>query len=187
MDEYYAHAIKISNFKVKDFDNLEKILKSGHLLSRMKQRKLGDRSLNTSIITAAFNGINYISLCDLKMSHEGHSAYDMYIKRGLSLLIDRDIPVIKPILIDENDYTYYNMKVFLGKACYSNLVDEVQVKDKISLEHLKGMCLSLSVFKSFYDEDYINDYIKYLNILLNKYNYDVPIYNLDDREKIKIK
>ena len=187
MDEYYAHAIRISNFKIKDFENLEKILNSGYLLSRMMQRKLGNRGLSTSIITAVFNGINYISLCDLKMNHDGHSAYDMYIKRGLSLLLDRDIPVVKPTLIDQSDYTYYNMKVFLGKECYTNLIDEVQVKDKISLEHLKGMCLSLSVFKSFYNEEYISDYIKYLGILLNKYNYDVPIYNLDNKEKIKIK
>lgn len=185
MEEYYAHTIRISNFRVRDFDNLEKILKSGYLLSRKRQRQNGDKSIDTSILTALFNGMNYISLCDLSASHDGNSAYDMYTKRGLSLLFDRDIEVIKPILVSQNDYNYFNMQAFLGKKRYSDLIDEVQVKDSLSLTHLKGMCLALSVFKSFYKDDYIDDYLKYLNILLEKYNYDVPIYNLDDSKIIK--
>lgn len=186
MDEYYAHTIRISNFKIRDFDNLEKILQTGYLLSRKKQRAIGYKSIDNNVLTALFNGMNYISLCDLKMNHDGNSAYDMYTKRGLSLLLDRDIPVIIPQVIDQNDYNYFNIQSFLGNKRYTNLIDEVQVKGSISLEHLKGMCLSLSVFSSFYKHDYQEDYLKYLNLLLEKYHYNVPIYNLDDKEIIKI-
>ena len=185
MNEYYAHTIRISNFKIRDFDNLEEILKTGYLLSRRCQRQLGNKSIDNSVLTALFNGMDYISLCDLKMNHDGNSAYNMYTKRGLSLLIDRNIPVIIPKVIDQSDYNYFNVSTFLSNKRYTNLVDEVQVKDSISLSHLKGMCLSLSVFNSFYKDEYIKDYLKYLNILLLKYEYNVPIYNLDDGEIIK--
>ena len=187
MNNYYAHAISVSNFKINDFKTLERILKSGYLMSRNAQRKSGMKSLSNSILTAYFNGMDYISLCDLSVNHDGNSSYDMYIRRGLSLLIDRDITVIKPILIGDTEFNYFNTVAFCGKNRYSNLVDEVQVKDKVSLEHLKALSLSLSVFSSFHDKEYLTDYLKYTKLLLEKYNYDVSIYNLDDGCKIKLK
>ena len=187
MDEYYAHTIRISNFRIRDFDNLEKIFQCGYLLSRRGQRQNGDKSIDNSILTALFNGMDYISLCDLKMSHDGNSAYNMYTRRGLSLLIDRNIQVIVPTKLPPYDYNYFNPRVFLGNKRFTDLIDEVQVKDSIDLSHLKGMCLSLSVFKSFYNEEYIEYYLKYLKELLDEYKHDVPLYNLDSREKIKIK
>ena len=66
MEEYYAHTIHITNFRLKDLDNLEKIFKSGYLLSKRKQRQNGDKSINTSFFSMLFNGMDYISLCDLK-------------------------------------------------------------------------------------------------------------------------
>ena len=185
MNEYYAHTIKISNFDVKDFVNLEEIFQTGYLLSRRRQRKSGNKSIKNSILTALFNGMDYISLCDLKMNHDNPSSYNMYTKKGLSLLFDRSIPVIIPTVVSEYDYNYFNMQTSCGKDRYTDLIDEVQVKDKIALSHLKGLCLPLSVISSFHDMDYITDYIKCLNVLLAKYHYDVPIYNLDDGEIIK--
>lgn len=187
MEEYYAHTIQISNFRIKDFDNLEKILKSGYLLSRRKLRKKGDKNISNSAFSMLFNGMDYISLCDLAKNHDGNSAYNMYTRRGLSLLIDRDIPIITPTLLPPGEYSYFDLKLFLGKERFSDLVDEVQVRDSISLSHLQGMCVSLSVFKSFYNDDYIENYLRYLEILLSDYNYNVPIYDLDSKEKIKIK
>ena len=188
MDEYYVHTIRISNFRIRDFDNLEKVLKTGYLLSRKKQRELGNKSIDNSVLTVLFNGMDYISLCDLKMNHEGNSAYNMYTKRGLSLLFDRDIPVIIPKVINQSDYnySYFYLHFFGGNERYTNLIDEVQVKDQVSLDYLRGMCLSLSVFKSFYNDDYIENYLKYLNLLLEKYKYSIPVYNLDDKKIIKI-
>jgi len=187
MDNCYAHAICISYFKVKDFKILEEIFKSGYILSRNEQRKQGKRNVSNSIITACFNGMDYISLCDLMMSHDGYSSYDMYIRKGLSLLLDRDLSVIKPKLIDQNDFMYFNTYTFCGKERFTDLIDEVQVKDQISLKHLLGISLSLSVFRSFHDEEYLINYLKYVNFIQDKYNYDVPIYNLDDKSLIKIK
>lgn len=185
--DYYAHTIRISNFRMRDLDNIEKILKSGYLLSRRKLRQNGDRSIETSVFSMLFNGMDYISLCDLKMNHDGNSAYNVYTKRGLSLLLDHSLPVIRPTILEPNSYNYFDVKLFLGKKRFTDLIDEVQVKDSISLNYLKGLCLSMTAFSFFYNEDYINNYLDDLCQLLKDYDYDVPIYNLDTKEKIKIK
>ena len=187
MDECYAHTIRISNYRIRDIQQLEKILQSGCLLSRKLQRQKGYKSIDNSVLTACFNGMDYISLCDLKMNHDGYSAYNMYTKKGLSLLLDRNLPIINPTIVNPGDYNYFNVKVFLGNNRFTDLIDEVQVKNNISLSHLKGMCLSLSRFKEFYNEQYIDYYLDYLKSVLDEYGYSVPIYNLDDKEKIKIK
>ena len=183
--DFYAHTItKYYDYDFKDIDKLKKILKSGYLLSRNK--------LGLDEDSAAFNGMDYISLCDLGVRHDDYSAYSMYTKKGLSLLFDKKINVIKPIVIDRNGesiLTYFDKmhEMGMGKIRYSDFHDEVQVKDKLSLSYLSGVSLSLDRIICINDFMHAKEYLKKIREMLIEYEYDIPIYNIDNEEQIKIK
>ena len=181
MLKYYAHSFsKTDNLMLSDFTKLEDILKNGYLLSR---RKLG-----LSEEEALFNGMDYISLCDLEKKHPKNSAYNLYIKRGLSLLFDKKIEVVEPdyIYVDYNTIGSIDMMHYYGiKGRYSDLIDEVQVKDEVSLNYLRGIMLSLSRMQYYYTDEYIEEYLKVVSYLLDKYHLDIPIINLDNEKILK--
>jgi hypothetical protein len=188
MEEYYAHTIKPSGFTSSDIYRLDDILRHGYIFSRRNLRYYVDDCSITSEETSLFNGLDYISLCDLKKDHSGYSSYNSYTRNGLSLLIDHSIDVITPTLIDRNIYNYYNVKTLdLINNQYTDFKDEVQAKDKISLEYLRGLTIPLSSFFVTYTDDYLKYYVNYIESLLQEYHYPVPIYNLDTWEKIKVK
>lgn len=188
MENYYAHTIKITNFKIQDLYIIDSILKSGFILSRRKIKELGVKAYSKNMDTILYNGLDYISLCDLNKNHNGYSAYNMYTRQGLSLLIDHDINVITPEFIDKNSYDYYNIDDFdVVNHRFSDMRDEVQVKDSISLEHLRGICLATSTFLVSNNREYLDYYLKYLQAIIDNYGYNIPIYNLDTGEKMKIK
>lgn len=182
MMNYYAHTIsKYDNFMLSDLENLENILKSGYLLSR---RKLG---LNKS--DALFNGMDYISLTDLSKKDNGHSSYMMYTKKGLSLLFNKDIDVVTPkiIYLDSRHVDIGKKMHNLGlRGRFSDLSDEVQVKDRLSLEYLKGLTLSLDRIESFHSDDYVNYYLYYTLCMLKEYGYNLPIIDLGSEKEIEI-
>ena len=94
---YYSHTIRVTNFDISDVYRVKNIFKIGYLLSRNKLKDIiYDEGINISETTALFNGMDYISLCDLTMEHDEYSAYNMYTKRGLSLIFNKKLPVIKP-------------------------------------------------------------------------------------------
>lgn len=181
MLKYYAHSFnKTDNLMLSDITKLEDILKNGALLSR---RKLG-----LSEEDALFNGMDYISLCDLEKNHPKNSAYNLYVKRGLSLLFDKELKVIEPdyIYVDYNTLGSIDMIHYYGiKGRYSDLIDEVQVKDEVSLNYLRGIMLSLSRMQYYYSEEYIYEYLKVVSYLLDKYHLDIPIINLDNEKVLK--
>ena len=188
MNNYYAHTIRLSNFNIIDFHKLENIFKTRYLLSRNQLRLLGDTSISTSESTSLYNGMDFISLCDLNMLHNNYSAFSEYTMKGLSLLIDHNIDVIRPELIDQSIYLNFTTRELdMINNRYTDFIDEVQVKDSISLDFLRGYCLSLSTFLSHHEKDYLEYYLSYLNRLIKRYNYDIPVYNLDNGEKINIK
>ncbi len=182
MLNYYAHSIcKCENIGF-NIGKLEEILKSGYLLSR---RRLG---LNED--DALFNGMDYISLCDLSVNHNSHSAFNFYIEQGLSLLFDNGIKVIKPNYVSVYHYGLLageKMHDYGKKGRYSDFLDEVQVKDKLSLEYLRGLSLSLKITKSFDSENNIKAYLNIIYNLLEEYQYKVPLINLDDDREINMK
>lgn len=182
MLKYYAHTFsKYYGFMLTDINRLEEILKSGFVLSR--------RKLNLPLKDALFNGMDYISLCDLEKEHEYNSAYNLYVKSGVSLLFSKDFKVIHPqiITLDSCHINLEDMVHRLGmNGRYSDLSDEVQVKDSISLDYLKGLLVSLESMKESHSDRYNLDYLRVMKELLLDYNKDVPIINLDDEKEIKI-
>ena len=188
MDNYYAHTFKISNYNVVDFSVLENIFKTGYLLSRNILRMLGDTSLSTDESTSLYNGMDYISLCDLNIEHSCYSSFSEYTMNGLSLLFDHNIDVIIPEVINRSIYYNFTIKdLDMNNNRYTDFIDEVQVRDSISLRYLKGYCLSLSAFLSHHDNEYLDYYLECLNRLIKRYNYILPVYNLDNGEIINQK
>jgi hypothetical protein len=181
---YYAHTItRFYRYDI-NISKLEQILASGYLLSR---RKLG---LEDEYV--AFNGMDYISLCDLSVLHNDYSAYNIYTRNGLSLLFDKSISVIKPIIIEERiksilEFSSKMNEIGRGKIRYSDLHDEVQVKDELSLCYLRGVSVSLDKIVELHDIEYAKKYLESIKRKLIEYNYDIPIYDIDCEEEVNIK
>ena len=178
---FYAHSVcKHYDQLFLDSENLEKVFKSGYLLSR--------RKLNMSEEMSLYNGMDYISLCDLACRHEEYSAYNMYIKRGISLLFNHDIRVIIPKKVERSSnilQDIFNMhRLGMEEMRYTDLHDEVQIKDMLSLDYLEGILLSKELFYKYYSDVDFKDYLDYIEYLLELYNYKVPIINLGDGQKI---
>ena len=171
---------------------LENILKDNALLSRRLQ------GINSS---SGFNGLDYISLCDYQkrniyhLNNPHYTSFDAYIKESLSLIFPIDkLPTITPYILNimtKNKKDYHKM-AYLGNnkdVRYSDLYDEVQVKDKISLDLLCGITIPIKKLDNpifNIDKNTIN-IIKHLNklrTLLITYNHLVPIYDIDSMNEL---
>lgn len=187
--EYYSHTIRITNFSFIDIEKVEDILISGYLYSRRNLQKiLHINNITLSEETCLFNGMDYVSLCDLSKKGMDYSAYNMYVNRGLSFLFNKDMEVIIPTVINTriDSYSFFGdaHMLGLGKERYSDLKDEVQVKDKVSLNYLEGMALSLNQMKKFHNNQYLIEYLKLLKDVLIRYQKNIPIINLDNQKEI---
>lgn len=142
-DKVYMHSINNRFFHSKrDIKTLSIILDSGSLLSLRRQGYSHSSS---------FAGLDHISLCDYEkrsITNNGlskYNAYYAYIRHGISLAFDKKTlsskyEIKEPILIEafENPKMihYYMEELGNEEKRYSDLPDEVQVKDKISLDYL---------------------------------------------------
>ena len=207
LDSYYLHAFDNHNGYSfngeKSLKKLEQILESGELKSK-RLRGITDESYG------GWNGLDYISLCDYRKRNnrpyendeylKDYTALEVYIKKSLSFLITRNkIQTIKttlmfPIIFDwDSHFEMYR----LGNSKdgrYSDLLDEVQVKDRISLSKVKGITIPIKYMitdhKSIIEEEnkyYIKPYtteeiIEYLNNirdLLNFYKVSSKLYDIE--------
>lgn len=178
---------------------LDKILDSGALLSRRLQ---GD--LDSS--RGGFSGFDYICLYDNLLRnagcfngdnfYKGNDSYTVFMSNSLALGFSRDnISIIKPTLIAPVSFDWNKMEEMriiarLEGARYTDMPDEVQVKDKLSLK--KMVCLTLPVHLMLESTLSVNNYLKNdiyncvteIENLLRTYGYDVPIYDLFSRIKL---
>lgn len=190
MEAMYLHAIYAD---MEEYDSketrrtLEKILKSQYLLSLRLQNRLMD--------SCGFNGPDHIALCDYEKrflyqeNDSSYNAYQGYIRNSVSLIfLKQDIQVEIPQLVDivpENKAGYHLM-YHLGRSKekrYSDLPDEVQVKDLIPLTKLAGITFPTHLLKA--KESEIGE-IKLINDILKKYGYNVPIYDIDTFQKLQV-
>lgn len=189
----YLHAIDCNTGKEFNYDKslvvLEKILSSDSILSR---RNLGD----VDITKGGWNGIDHISLCDYSKKdlppyennkfYKGYTAYEVYIARSLSLILNKkNIEVVEPILMPPAvfDWNALEEMRYLGNHSikrFSDMPDEVQVKDKISLDNLIGLTIPISyiIDKNDNDINSLKSYLYKVKDLLEKYNKKTSIYDL---------
>lgn len=196
LDNYYLHGICICDNN--DFTNtlitLEQILKSGHLLSLSLQEKYDQNKIG-------YNGLNYISVCDPTKKEVvynnkkiciNYNAFSYHIKRSVSFALDKtNIEVVKPILLEPYFMRKKSEKEMLylinhPTRKFSDYPDELLVKSKISLTELEFILVPLTYFLSnskgnnnIKNYDDIVNLLKSIKILLKKYDWVVPIYDLD--------
>ena len=200
-ETYLYHGIYLTEGdKFYDHDNslmkLEEILKDEYLYSRRMQGITDKDFIN-------FSGLDFISFCDRKLRFaksyqntpflKNYTVYDNYISRSLALGFDRkgiDIistELVGPIAIScmpEVTIKKYGLSEDLR---YSDMADEVQVKDKVSLGNLR--CLTLPVHlmvnkyaNIVYDCGDICRCVEDISSLMRIYNYSVPIYDVHSKE-----
>lgn len=200
MDSIYLHAIYALSSRYNSNETLQKlkyILESKAILSKNMQNKKD---------SYGFNGLDYISLCDYdkrQLLHpivKDYNAYYLYIIASLSIMFPKDkLQVIIPEQVNfigiDNQEKMEELG-FSNKKRYSDLLDEVQVKDEIPLSLMSGITLPISyMIKPLFSEkltiDMVINKIEKTRKLLNKYGYDVPFYDiktftpLDDKDKVK--
>lgn len=195
-DNICLHAINSSyeyNYRKINLIKLEFILKDNALLSRRLQ------GLNFS---TGFNGMDYISLCDYQkrniypINYPQYTSYDAYIKESLSIAFPKDkLPLITPFIIDviSQNKKGYNQMANLGvshKIRYSDLYDEVQVKDRISLDLMCAITIPINELNNIFlskdrNTQNITKYLNTIRTLLIKYDHLVPIYDIDSMTELK--
>ena len=166
---------------------LEKILKSGAVLST----NLSGVPCNNN-----FSGADYISLCDYERKHLGkgfgktYNGFYQYAVYDPSLMFPKDqVDVVHPIILKKMIVQYSNYVTFMKELGmeedrYTDLEDEVQVRDRIEIDKLCGMTFPtyefLSIFRSV-ERDAQRVYeetLKYRE-LLDKYGFFVPFYDVN--------
>ena len=182
INAYYEIYYQKLNLKV-----LESILKSNALLSRRLQ------GLESS---TGFNGMDYISLCNYRkrnihpFNHPEYTSYDGYIKESISLMFPKDkLSIINPFILEpiKKNKKGYNRMANLGLneyIRYSDLPDEVQVKDEISLDLMCGLTLPMRKLDNIFfsidkNTQKIMKQLNEIKSLLMLYNHLVPIYDID--------
>lgn len=188
--DVYLHALHASSIEYsskKTLELLEKILKSGALLS---SRQSGQKCGNN------FSGCDHISLCDYERRNRGkgfkktYNAFYQYAVFDPSIMLPKgEFEVIEPIVLPKMIMFYSGaMSVMkelgMSEERYTDLEDEVQVKDRVSIEKMCGFTMPtyefLRMFKSVEHDAKVTyqEVLKYKE-LLDKYGYNVPFYDIN--------
>ena len=171
---------------------LESILRDKEILSKRKQ---GFNERNTPL---NFCGLDYISLSDYEKRFVSnkekayYNCYYAYSRAGLSLTFPQEkIKVIEPTILPvcNRNFRDFDLMKYYGMCIserYTDLPDEVQVKDSISLEHVNGLLFPTDNFmksKIFARKEkmiiLLKKELEILNKMLKDYNYDISIYDVD--------
>lgn len=197
--EIYLHAI---NSVPDDYYHPDETNKT--LLQILKRRALLSTKLQRRRPTGGFNGRDYVSLCDYDKRNDykkfmgKYNAFYIYVRYSLSLAFPKDkISVIKPKVLDGvyvRDSKGYAEMEKIGKSksekrC-TDMPDEVQVKDKVSLDNLCATTFPLHLLKGYGNSsiDELSSIIMFeieeIDKLLSRFGYDVPIYDIDTFEEL---
>ena len=135
---------------------LSRILDSGALLSLRQQGRIQENG---------FNGADLISLCDYdkRFEYNGlrskYNGYNQYAIESLSIVFDKEkveqeVEIIKPELVNRLPNTMHGFTIMndYGNSgdSYSDLPDEVFVRDRLSLDGMTSLTFPTRVFNSLY-------------------------------------
>ena len=144
----YMHTTSNRQFNSrKDINAISSVLDSGFLLS------LRNQGISES---HSFAGLDHISLCDYERNEitnnglEFYNSFYSYIRHGISFAFDKknleDAYEVKhPSILEVPNsymlhyYAQYMKKLGNEEKRYSDLPDEVQIRDRVSLDYLSFM------------------------------------------------
>lgn len=185
-NKYYHGLSYESKNPIEELRKLELILKSGAILSKKLQID------NYKYKNIGFNGFDYISLCDGTIGKNmKNSAYSMFIQSSISIILDDQIPnIIKPNILPKisGEYTTSELLEYSrdeNPIRYTDLFDEVQVKDSIKSSHFIGIGFPIDYYL-FRNKNKITVAEYYLTIkeILKKYNNYCKIYDIDNETEL---
>jgi len=195
-DKVYIHAISGKDHRFinkNQEETLSKILSSRKLLSLTKQ------GINEN---PSYAGLDYISLSDYEKrslypeNHRFYNAYYLFSRNYIGLAFDKEnLDTIIPTFIENNDEYIFERKnkkkIDIINERYTDLMDEVQVKDSINLELLSYITYPTSTFirdNSILSTDkkyeILIDRINRLYGILKSMGYNVDIYDIDTLTKM---
>ncbi len=173
MSKFFYHGVD-------DLLTMLKIIDCGYIKSK---RQLGFSKEND------FNGLDYISLCN-KESNDMYigstlNSFDNYIKNNFCFIISNDINATKCEYIDISKCTEEQVKLLSNSDVrYSDMFDEWQVKDSISLNDVVGIGLPLNYLNKIRSGYYNSEYqIERVFLIANMLNLD--IINTDEEDFIE--
>ena len=190
MSSFYLHAVN-ANGDIRNIDNalidFEGILNTGAILTRRSQGLVG----------FGFNGTRYVSLSDYDKrfnhvykddpSYYDYTGYEMYSTKTISIMIDKTkVKAIIPKLVEPIDFSFISMMRMYGAAFdlidrrMSDLPDEVQVKGNILEDAFIGVTIPSEEIIKKINPDKLRQVYQRLKILLEKYKYNLSMYNVSD-------
>ena len=190
MDEHvYMHALGNNSILSDQMITFSSVFNSGAVLSLNKQ---GIYKPN------GYNGSDYISLCDYEKRNKSpkntqYNSYYLFIRQSISLAFPKDkIEVVTPKYISQYDKDYYDILDNMDKDNdrYSDLLDEVQVKDSIDISLLSYVTFPLDFYldQARFTKEFkyylVNNYIKQMKSIMTYYNNLVDIFDIDSKEII---
>ncbi|MBE6157474.1 MAG: hypothetical protein E7160_01620 [Firmicutes bacterium] len=171
-EEWLYHAV---NSRV-----IDKIVLTGHILSRNMQKKYGLRPKKGNNI---WNGNHFISLS--KKNEETGSSYTHY-SQGLFALIVDDVDAIKTEQKHPDIVWEYVSKLPINKR-YSYWKDEYQVRDAIPLDKVVGIKIPSKKdgFWPVLDHAENEEEMKKFIDKVEKLDFDVPYIDVDEGKVIE--
>ena len=177
MDKKIKYYHGVSQSMPFTFSKIEKILNDGAILSRSKQEK--NYLYNWYI---GYNGNDYISVCEHRDNFDGNS-YNNFIRNNVSFELDLSNLDICETIMTSIPYNKLNYSNTTGLNRFSDMDDEIQVKDEIQLSKVLAITFptNMIIESGIKDTKTILKYLEKLKLLMSKYQYDFPIYDIDSK------
>lgn len=107
-----------------------------------------------------YNGLDYISLCKKEDNKEyvtrRKNSFNGYIKGNFCFIISDEIDALKTEYKNCDNMTYEELQIFLSEHSdtrYSDMFDEWQVRDSISLKYIVGIGLTIDKILERIEDD----------------------------------
>lgn len=160
-DNYYYHGTSL--------DHLISILESREIKCR---RLLNEESLkykNRKYTNPGYNGLDYVSICKPNNdSSDSYTAFNIFIVNHFCLIINEEVKAVKTVTCDS--FMVQALSDRYNNFRYSDLIDEWQVKTRITLDNVVGIAIP---FQRIDHNLYDLRKIKYLLQLAKAY--DLPV------------